>query len=130
MIAKRIIDEFTLGYIYSALWSLDENCDIKDISPIYLQDIIDDCKSFQEENKQLLDDFYIHSKKMKLLLEQYKISPEHLGHDYWLARNRLSFDFVKRAPLELVQKFQFAANKRGEQKLIMDCETLKFLNAA
>jgi hypothetical protein len=29
-----------------------------------------------------------------------------------------------------VQQFQFAASRRGEQKLIMDGSNLKFLNAA
>jgi hypothetical protein len=127
---KKIIDEFTLGYIYSALWELQGDFDIKDISPIYLREVIDDCREFQEQYKQLLNEFYSFSEKIKKTNELVRILPEHLGHDYWLARNGLDFDFVKRAPLELVQQFQFSASRRGEQKLIMEGSNLKFLNAA
>lgn len=127
---KKIIDEFTLGYIYSALWELPGNYDIKDVSSIYLRKVIDDCRDFQEEHRQLLHEFYVFSEKMQKTNESNRILPEHLGHDYWLARNGLEFDFIKRAPLELVQKFQLAASKRGQQKLIMENSNLKFLNAA
>jgi hypothetical protein len=126
---KKIIDEFTLGYIYAALWELNGEYDIKDISAFYLRDIIDDCKNFQEENSELLNEFYSFSKNKKQE-ERSRILPEHLGHDYWLIRNRLDFDFIKKAPLELVQKFCFVASKRGSQKLIIEGSDLKLLNAA
>lgn len=127
---KIIIDEFTLGYIYSALWELQSDYDIKDIPSIYLREIIDDCKKFQDENKPLLDEFLAYSEKIKKIDDKNRISPEHLGYDYWLARNGLDFDFVKRAPLELVQKFKVAASRRGEYKLVLNESEFKFLSAA
>src|SRR5579875_3574034 len=127
---KKIIDEFTLGYIYAALWDLNEGYDIKDISAFYLREIIDDCKNFQEENIELLNEFYAFSHKIKKEDERNSILPEHLGHDYWLIRNGQDFDFIKKAPLELVQKFSSIASKRGVQKLIIEGTSLKLLNAA
>jgi hypothetical protein len=127
---KKIIDEFTLGYIYAALWELNEGYDIKDISAFYLRDIIDDCKGFQEENFNLLNEFYAFSEKLKQGEERSRILPEHLGHDYWLIRNGFDFDFIKKAPPELVQKFCIIASKRGAQKLIIEGNYLKLLNAA
>ncbi len=124
---RKAIDEFTLGYIYSALWDLKADYDLCDIYPFYLKRVVEDCRDFQEENKDLLNEFYLFSQKNKNLNDQHRISPEHLGNDYWLVRNGKDFEFIKRVPAELAQKFYMAANKKGKQKLIMEGDTLKFI---
>jgi hypothetical protein len=129
---KKIIDEFTLGYIYSALWQLKSgyeksDYDISDIYPFYLGNIIDDCKSFQKENAELLNEIYseTHQRNNKGALT--KILPEHLGHDYWLYRNQLEPEFTMRIKKELAQKFEQAAIRRGKQELLIDNDTLKLI---
>jgi len=124
---RKAIDEFTLGYIYSALWEIKADYDLSDIYPLYLKRVIEDCREFQDENKDLLSEFYAFSQKNKHLNEQHRISPEHLGNDYWLVRNGNDYEFIKRAPPELAQKFYIAASKKGRQKLIMEGDTLKFV---
>jgi len=75
---KFLIDEFTRQYIITALWSttddnetpLDENYTIDDLAPETLEQIVDDCRSFQDENqKYITDDLGM------------------AGHDFWLTRN-------------------------------------------
>src|SRR5208282_338123 len=67
--AKKIaaeFDEFTRGYIETALWStndesdpsggvpLDQNYDVRDLAPSCLQAMTQDCAKFQAENAELL----------------------------------------------------------------------------
>lgn len=118
---KRILDEFTLGYIYSALCELNSEYNISDIYPFYLNKIIDDCIDFQQENKELLDKVYSISNT-----ETNKVLPEHLGHDFWLCRNGFESEFIARVPKELAQYFEQASRKRGKQEFVVDGDTLKF----
>lgn len=76
------LDKFTLAYIECALWSsydnsdssggnpLDSNYSIKDIAPETMKKIKEDCKKFQSDN-----------------LEDIQDNLEGAGHDFWLTRN-------------------------------------------
>ena len=80
------LDAFTLSYIQAALWStsddndepLDSNYGVKDIPPATFEEMIADCKTFQEDNAALLTDKNCHYKQCPML--------EHAGHDFWLTR--------------------------------------------
>ena len=83
------LDDFTESYILCMLWAEDdENGDalnlswkMSDFSDESLETIIEECKAFQQENKQLLDQAYN-------LYNVAEYSPESMaGHDYWLTRN-------------------------------------------
>lgn len=73
------LDDFTESYIETALWSsidddgnpLDDDFGIDDIDESALQSMIDDCKAFQEDNADDIDQNY-----------------KQAGHDFWLTRNR------------------------------------------
>jgi len=79
------LDDFTLGYIECALWAtydesnesggdpLDENYDLSDLSEQCLEQIIQDCESFQEANS---DD-----------LLKSELNDSSAGHDFFLTRN-------------------------------------------
>src|SRR5271157_470145 len=81
-------DQFTRGYIETALWStndesdpsggvpLDENYDIRDLSPSALQAMTQDCEKFQNENRELLDAAW----------NQDGQDAFRQGHDFWLTR--------------------------------------------
>lgn len=81
------MDIFTQAYIAAALWSsrddngepLDYNYDMEDIAPDTLKQMMDDCKKFQEENKEFLQ-------KQYYLVNRYNFL-EIAGHDFWLTRN-------------------------------------------
>jgi hypothetical protein len=82
-VAPDDLDEFTHGYLETALWAetdqsndqggspLDENYDIEDFSQESLEQAIEDCKKFQEENAALLTGLDLSV----------------AGHDFWLTRN-------------------------------------------
>ena len=84
------LDEFTKAYIEAALWSstdestpqggepLDKNYTIQDISPETLQQMISDCKDFQEA--QLTDGTPV--------FDVISSNLARAGHDFWLTRNR------------------------------------------
>src|SRR5208282_5280456 len=89
--AKKIaaeFDEFTRGYIETALWStndesdpsggvpLDQNYDVRDLAPSCLQAMTQDCAKFQAENAELL----------AAASEQDGQDDFHQGHDFWLTR--------------------------------------------
>lgn len=119
---QKIIDEFTLGYIYSALWWLNKDYDISDIYSCYLSKIIDECRQFQDKNKELLKEIYSQEKNGK-----HEILPAHLGNDFWLFRNDFSPEFMFRIPIELAQHFEQSCRKMGKQELVVDDDILRFL---
>jgi hypothetical protein len=69
------LDAFTLSYIQAALWStsddndepLDGNYGVKDIAPATLEEMIADCKTFQEDNAALLTDKNCYYKQCPML---------------------------------------------------------------
>jgi len=79
------LDRFTQGYIDCALWSstdesdetggepMDKNYSFSDIAPETLARMVEDCRSFQDDNRKDLDDC--------------ELSFERQGHDFWLNRN-------------------------------------------
>ena len=83
------LDDFTESYILCMLWTeYDENGDalnlswkMSDFSDESLKTIIEECKAFQQENRELLDQAYN-------LYNVADYSGESMaGHDYWLTRN-------------------------------------------
>jgi hypothetical protein len=82
------MDKFTEAYIEAALWSslddkgnpLDENYDKDDIAPDTLQSMINDCKQFQDDNKDLLEQSY-KCHRVRGYYDEY-----HAGHDFFLTR--------------------------------------------
>lgn len=84
------LDDFTRGYIECALWSSHsedstgkgfhlDSMGIDYIAPGTIEDMVADCKKFQEQNKYLLDAADAISG------EGYTSSMA--GHDFWLTRN-------------------------------------------
>lgn len=97
------IDDFTKGYVVCALWStsndegeyLDAFFDVEDITQESMQLIIAECKYFQDENKELLNQYYD-------LYTHYEYTSQELaGHDYWLTRNGHGAGFWDRGLGEL-----------------------------
>lgn len=89
--AKKVaadFDNFTRGYIETALWSsndesdpsggqpLDQNYDIRDLSPSCLKAMSEDCAQFQAENAELL----------AAASEQDGQDDFRQGNDFWLTR--------------------------------------------
>lgn len=80
------MDAFTTAYIEAALWSstddsdenLDRNYGMSDIAPATLEQMVSDCKRFQDENGHLITEENC----------LYKRCPpqEYAGHDFWLTR--------------------------------------------
>jgi hypothetical protein len=83
------MDLFTKSYIETALWSscdnndnpLDESYFLSDISKESLQQIIIDCKAFQESYAKWLKPEHCrkHKSEDAILMQA--------GHDFWLTRN-------------------------------------------
>lgn len=77
-------DEFTAAYIEAMLWTecngdneeLD-GCNLDDFAPEALAQIVEDCRTWQSENAELLARAYNR--------ESY--GEAQAGHDYWLTRN-------------------------------------------
>jgi hypothetical protein len=84
----NVMDKFTLAYIEAALWSshddndnyFDENYTLEDISEETLNQIINDCQKFQNDNKTLLEGLDL----------------ELCGHDFLLTRNHHGAGFWDR----------------------------------
>ncbi len=84
------LDDFTLSYIETALWSsteetedgetfnLDESYSYSDLSPEALAQIVEDCKAFQESMAEWLTDEHCDVADVA----------KQAGHDFWLTRNR------------------------------------------
>jgi len=88
----RSMDEFTRGFLVTALWSstdnsrddggdpLDRNYSIDDFDPASLEGLAKDCANFQEENAAELDVVYETGVKADGSMEA------RCGHDFWLTR--------------------------------------------
>lgn len=79
------LDEFTKAYIECALWSstddegepLDLDHGFEDIDRACLKQMVEDCKAFQETNKEWISPD--HCKLVDYIAQA--------GHDFWLTRN-------------------------------------------
>lgn len=108
----RKLDSFTQGYIEALFFtdnapgvtteewqatedhpegSIPEDVGFTDIAPIDLEEIIADCKAFQEKNAELLDEAY------ELAADGLAYTPERAGHDFWLNRNGHGCGFWSRS---------------------------------
>jgi hypothetical protein len=106
------LDAFITAYAVAALWStndesnpqggdpLDDNYNIVDIADATLQQMIDDCKKFREENKDLL--------------ELSGLSDEYAGHDFWLTRCGHGAGFWDRGSEDVFDQLTEACKKWGE----------------
>ena len=112
------LDSFTRAYLECALWAetdnltpgggdpLERNYSTGDFAPEALQQAIDDCKRFQEENAELLESAdYNHPKYL---------DSEMAGHDFWLSRNGHGAGFWDRGLGNVGDKLSDAAKAFGE----------------
>ena len=109
------MDEFTRGYIECALWSSTTGDDMgtpldsidAELSADALASMTADCVQFQEANRALLDE------------ARETRADDHLGHDFWLTRNRHGSGFWDRSELskELQTALTDAAHAMGEVDL-------------
>lgn len=117
---SKLPDQFTRDYIQAALWStndesdesggvpLDENYGVEDIEDETVEDMILDCKEFQEANSADLDLVY---------------GVSHGGHDFWLTRNGHGVGFRDRGYRQsqeirdALDRLDRAASEWGEYNL-------------
>ena len=106
------MDPFTKAYCQTALWStidqdnskthqesLDKNYKVEDISVKTLREMIKDCRAFQKDNQQLLEDS--------------GMSYARAGQDFWLTRERHGAGFWDEGIGELGRKLTDAAHAYG-----------------
>lgn len=119
MINRRIgcehVDEFTLAYITAALWTevdddcnpLEDNYGQEDIHPEALQQIISDCREFQDNYPTPV---YGGTRWT---------DAELAGHDFWLTRNGHGCGFWSRDQLSEQERKQYtdAAKAFGQCNL-------------
>ena len=115
---------FVQGYVVAALWSstvddqgtpMDQDYTSDDLAPEALQEMLDDCNKFQEDNKELLAQWRMW------------FGDDRAGHDFWLTRNHHGAGFWDRhmevlpasrdVVKELGEKLTEACGKCGERNL-------------
>ena len=117
------LDEFTLGFIWAALWSstdkqgrpIDDNYSIADFSKTAIQAIIKDCENFQNQHHETLKKLYDSAR----VEGSRKFETEHAGHDYWLVRNGHAPSFWNQAPSELTEELNKISIASGPSELIV-----------
>ena len=122
--AQVPVDAFTDGYIEAMLWSTSVDEDMQnriyeetgevvefldsafeDIPAETVEKAKADCERFQMENKELLDQ----------VSEQFGVSDDQHGHDFWLTRAGHGVGFWDHGYGELGEKLTEAAEAYGEQ---------------
>ncbi len=117
-------DHFTKAYIVAALWTSEEEENQKlfetsNINKEVMSQIILECKNFQQDNKELLEQAY----------ENRTYSAERAGHDFWLTRNHHGAGFWDRGLGEVGDSLTDKAQKLKESDLyIGDDNQLYFSN--
>lgn len=93
LVVNGRMDEFTRGFLVTALWSstdnaddsggapLDENYSIDDFDPASLAGLSEDCRRFQEENADDLATCYEAGIRGSDAGDEFSA-----GHDFWLTR--------------------------------------------
>lgn len=114
------LGDFELAYIECMLWS-SQNDDMEDsvtdehsvfdLSVEALQQIVDDCKDFQENN-MLVDDAGLDDDGNQCVVP---LDIEQCGHDFWLTRNGHGAGFWDRGYDEAGERLTKAAHSYGEQ---------------
>ena len=106
------LDDFTISYIETALWSsidesdnpLDDNYGPEDLAGETVNQMIADCKDFQESQAELLKG----------------LEPISCGHDFWLTRNHHGAGFWDGDyPKDIGQKLTDASHVYGEFYLLI-----------
>lgn len=108
-ISRDSLDNFTRAYIEAALWSstddegnpLDGKYDIEDLSPATLEAMVQDCKQFQQQNDEALQER----------------GDTQGGHDFWLTRNGHGSGFWDGDWPENGKALTLASKKYGEADL-------------
>ena len=115
------LDAFTRAYIECALWFLstddndtpmDDNYDVRDMaSPESLRIMVEDCKAFQTDNAELLEQaFTVYNTDDKAA---------YAGHDFWLTRNHHGAGFWDRGLGEVGRKLTDKAHEYGSCDLVV-----------
>lgn len=126
---KTQIDDFTIGYITCALWStsndegdyLDTFYDVEDITEESMQEIIRECKAFQDENKALLNQYYDAYTRWEYTSQVLA------GHDYWLTRNGHGVGFWDRGLGELGEALTKACQYQARHLFINEDNKLDYV---
>lgn len=120
------LDAFTRAYVECMLWAENDNSDdsggdplennytIDDFAPKSLIQIKEDCYSFQENNKGLL--------------EQSGLSVERQGHDFWLTRVGHGSGFWDEGLGELGDKLTTAAKTYGHCDVYVGDDKKLYIN--
>jgi hypothetical protein len=107
-----MLDVFTRQYLTTALWSsldsegrpLDDNHSTDDLDVDTLEEMVEDCRRFQEEN-----------------WDKIKDNLELAGHDFWLTRNGHGAGFWDGDwPDQVGEELSVAAEKFGEYDLYVE----------
>jgi hypothetical protein len=121
------LDAFTRGYVEAMFFTETgymedeelEDASFEDLSQEAINQIVDDCKDFQESFADLLSAAY-----------ERDYGPEQAGHDFWLTRNRHSAGFWDRGALykgELGRALTDASHPYGEVYLYRGDDTALYL---
>ena len=106
-----MLDEFTRSYIECALWAslddneqpLDSNYDINDFNKATLQQMIIDCKLFQEDNFDLL----------RMAYKRPDYTSGSAGHDFFLTRNFHGAGFWDRGLMDVGEQLSEKSHDWG-----------------
>lgn len=124
--AQSGMDEFTRAYIEAAFWTstdesdesggrpMDENYGFQDLDEQSVQEIIQDCQKFQEENAADLEEF------SELMSGKEWSGMEQAGHDFWLTRNGHGVGFWDRDAGEVGERLTKASEAFGEAYLFVN----------
>lgn len=84
---QPVLDTFTRAYLTAALWVAEhDDLTFADIDPAAIKEAIDDCKDFQDANREDLDE----------VSDTYHVDDSQHGHDFFLSRNGHGAGFFDR----------------------------------
>ena len=93
---KRLrFDAFSTSYLETAVWAdCPEDCDARDVSPLCIPRMLEDCERFQRENEDLLEAAYGMPSHHPGYSGDYDATDA--GHDFWLSRQGHAIGFAYR----------------------------------
>jgi hypothetical protein len=101
-------DAFADQYLETAIWAdRPEGCDVDEVWPACIPQILEDCHRFQRENEELLDAAYQLFRQDEGNWRLYDVTDA--GHDFWLSRNGHGTGFWDRELGEVGDKLHEAA---------------------
>jgi hypothetical protein len=117
---RDTLDEFVYGYILAALWystdsndvPLDQNHSPSDLTPHARNLMVEDCTAFVFANEE----------QLLRASDELGRDMDHLGHDFWLTRNRHGAGFWDRYELDIALRNHLtdAAHAFGECSLYVN----------